>query len=234
VTVDRVLGHRDLGKTACPGDGLYDQLDQIRSLVLSGAPFTTTAARVSAALADYTAEYGETVPVTGTLAGPDGGPLAGRQVEVQVNSDNLWRTARRVTTGADGAYATDLRPSKRMYVRVRFPGGADVPGASSPRLLLRLRPVVTFTKAPTRASRGRRLSVRGAVAPRKRVVNVVFQQRVHGRWRTVGRRAVRTSRGRFATSFVPAFRASYRYYAAAKSDLDTDRGATKTVRLRVR
>ena len=33
VTVDRVLGHRDVGKTACPGDGLYDQLDQIRSLV---------------------------------------------------------------------------------------------------------------------------------------------------------------------------------------------------------
>ena len=72
------------------------------------------------------------------------------------------------------------------------------------------------------------------MAPRKRVVNVVFQQRVRGRWRTVGRRAVRTSKGRFATSFVPAFRASYRYYAAVKSDLDTDRGATKPVALRVR
>jgi hypothetical protein len=33
---------------------------------------------------------------------------------------------------------------------------------------------------------------------------------------------------------VPAFRASYRYYAAVKSDLDTDRGATKYVSLRVR
>ncbi|HEX6654553.1 MAG TPA: hypothetical protein VF072_17530, partial [Thermoleophilaceae bacterium] len=71
-------------------------------------------------------------------------------------------------------------------------------------------------------------------APRKRVVNVVFQQRVRGSWRTVGRRAVRTSKGRFATSFAPAFRASYRYYAAVSSDLDTDRGATKTVALRVR
>jgi hypothetical protein len=233
VTVDRVLGHRDLGKTACPGDGLYDQLDQIRSLVLSGAPFTATVARVSAVLADHTAEYGETVPVTGALAGPDGNPLVGQHVQVQVNSDNAWRTARRVVTGADGAYATDLRPSKRMYVRVRFPGNADVRGASSPRLLLRLRPAVTFTRAPRKVSRGRRVSVKGTVAPRKRIVNVVFQQRIGSRWRTVGRRAARTVRSRFATSFVPAFRASYRYYAVVKSDLDTDRGATKTVSLRV-
>jgi hypothetical protein len=72
------------------------------------------------------------------------------------------------------------------------------------------------------------------VAPRKRLVNLVFQQRIHGRWRTVARRATRTSKGRFATSFVPAFRASYRYYAAVKSDLDTDRGATNTIALRVR
>jgi hypothetical protein len=63
---------------------------------------------------------------------------------------------------------------------------------------------------------------------------VVFQQRIRGRWRVVGRRAVRTRTGRFATSFVPAFRASYRYYAVARSDLDTDRGASALMPLRVR
>jgi hypothetical protein len=234
VTVDRVLGHRDVGKTACPGDDLYDQLDEIRSLVVSGTPFVSFSARVSAALSDYTATYPQDVPVTGTLVGPDGSPLAGQQVEVQVNSDNAWRTSRRVVTGADGAFLSDLRPAKRMYVRARFQGTADVRGAASPRLLLRLRPLVKFTRPPKRATRGRRVSVKGTVAPRKRVVSVLFQQRIRGRWRTVGRRAVRTSRGRFATSFVPAFRASYRYYAAVKPDLDTDRGATKPVALRVR
>jgi hypothetical protein len=65
-------------------------------------------------------------------------------------------------------------------------------------------------------------------------VNVLFQQTIRGRWRIVGRRSVRTRRGRFSTSFVPAFRASYRYFAVTKSDLDTDRGATKPVLLRVR
>jgi len=234
VTVDRVLGHRDLGRTACPGDGLYDQLDEIRSLVLSGTPFASFSARVSATLADDTADYPQDVPVTGTLFGPDGSPLGGRQVEVQVNSDNAWRTSRRLVTGADGAFLSDLRPAKRMYVRVRYPGSADARAASSPRLLLRLRPRVVFTRPPKSGGRWRRVSVKGTVAPRKRLVSVILQQRVGGRWRTVGRRAVRTQRGRFATSFVPAFRASYRYYAAVKSDLDTDRGATKPVALRVR
>ena len=234
VSVDRVPGHRDLGKTACPGDALYAQLDQIRSTVASGSPVATFAARVSAALADYDVAYRQAVPVTGTLTGADSGPLAGQPVEVQVNSDDAWRTARRLTTGAGGSFATDLTPSKRMYVRVRYPGSAQLRGASSMRLLLRLRPVVAFTRPPARATRGQRVPVRGTVGPRKRIVNVVFQQRVRGRWRIVGRRAVRTRRGRFATSFVPAFRARYRYYAVAKADLDTDRGASEIVPLRVR
>ena len=78
------------------------------------------------------------------------------------------------------------------------------------------------------------MTVAGTVAPRKRVVSVVFQQQIRGRWRKVGARTVRTRRGRFETSFVPAFRAAYRYYAVAKADLDTDRGASELRSLRVR
>jgi N-acetylmuramoyl-L-alanine amidase-like protein len=234
VTVDRVLGHRDVGKTACPGEDLYAQLDDIRSRVASGTPFAAFSAHVTAALADYTADYGEAVPVSGALAGPDGSALAGQAVEVQVNSENAWRTSRRLTTGSDGSFASDLKPAKRMYVRVRYPGSAELRGTASQRLLLRLRPVVAFTKPPARATRGRRLTLKGTVAPRKRVVTVVLQQQIRGRWRKVGTRAVRPRLGRFSTSFVPAFRARYRYYAVTKSDLDTDRGASKMVSLRVR
>ena len=157
VTLERVIGHRDTGKTACPGDALYAQLDDIRALVETGAAFPTFSARVTAVLADYNADYREVVPVNGALAGPDGSPLAGQAVEVQVNSDNAWRTARRVTTGADGAFATDLTPGKRMYVRVRYPGTADVRGAASQRLLLRLHPLVALTRRPRGRGRGQRL-----------------------------------------------------------------------------
>jgi len=233
-TLQRVSGHRDTGKTSCPGDALYDQLDDIRAMVGSGGPLTSSSARVTAALADQRVDYGEPVPVNGTLAGPDGSPLTGQVVEVQVNSDNVWRTSRRVTTGADGFFAADLKPSKRMYVRVRYPGNADVRGSASPRLLLNLRPVLSFERPPGRGVRGRRVVVAGRVGPRKRVVNVVFQQLTRGRWRKVGTRAARTRRGRFETSFVPAFRARYRYYAVVRSDLDTDRGASELRALRVR
>ena len=189
---------------------------------------------MTAALADQRVDYGEIVPVSGALVGPDGNPLAGQAVEVQVNSDNVWRTARRATTGTDGGFLTDLKPAKRMYVRVRYPGSADVRGSASPRLLLNLRPVLAFNRPPKRGVRGRRVVVAGTVGPRKRAVTVVLQQRIRGRWRKVGTRSARTRRGRFETSFVPAFRAAYRYYAVARSDLDTDRGASEIRSLRVR
>jgi hypothetical protein len=50
----------------------------------------------------------------------------------------------------------------------------------------------------------------------------------------VGASAVRARRGRFRTSFVPAFRDNYRYSVVAKSDDDTDRGSTGWLPLRVR
>jgi N-acetylmuramoyl-L-alanine amidase len=234
VTLERVIGHRDTGKTACPGDALYAQLPDIRALVESGATLGTPGTHVSAWLGDYRVEYGQVVPVTGALFGPDGAPLGGQPAEVQVNSENAWRTSRRVLTSADGAVLTDLKPRKRMYVRLRYPGGSGVAPATSARMLLRLRPLVEFNRPPRNARRWQRLVLRGSVKPRKRVVNVVLQQRIRGRWRKVGTRAVRTRRGRFTTSFLPGFNARYRYYAAVRSDLDTDRAATKMHALRVR
>jgi hypothetical protein len=117
---------------------------------------------------------------------------------------------------------------------LRFPGQPSVPGATSVRLLLRLRPVIEFRRPASRARRGVRVAVSGRVGPRKRLVYLVLQQRVRGRYRTVGTRAVRARAGRFESSFVPAFRAMYRYAVVAKSDEDTDRGSTGWRTLRVR
>ena len=121
-----------------------------------------------------------------------------------------------------------------MYVRLRFPGQAELRGATSARLLLRLRPVIVLRHPASRGRRGVRVPVAGSVGPRKRWVRVLLQQRVHGRYRTVGTRAVRTRKGRFASSFVPAFRALYRYAVVVNSDEDTDRGSTGWRALRVR
>jgi hypothetical protein len=235
VTLERVLGHRDTGRTACPGGLLYAQLDELRAMVATGvAGVPAISARLSATLADYSIDYGEIVPVTGLLTGPDGLALPGAPVEVQTNTEGAWVTAKRLGTAIDGTFTGELRPRKRMYVRLRFPGQAALRGATSSRLLLRLSPVVTLRRPASRARRGVRVPVEGSVGPRKARVHLLLQQRVRGRYRTVGAKAVRTRRGRFSTSFVPAFAATYRYAVVVKADDDTDRGSSGWRTLRVR
>ena len=234
VREDRVLGHRDVGRTACPGGLLFGQLDDLRNMVATGVGIDSApTAHVSAALAHYTIDYGQTVPLNGSVSGPDGLPVAGAPVEVQTNSDGRWVTAASLTTASDGTFVGTLTPRKRMYVRFRFPGLTTVPGATSSRLLLRLRPVIKLRSPASRGRRGVRVPVRGSVGPRKRVVWVVLQQRIRGRFHQVGAKAVRTRAGRFSTSFVPGFRAAYRYAVVARSDVDTDRGSTGWRSLRV-
>ena len=235
VTVDRVLGHRDTGRTACPGNLLYAQLDELRTMVATGvAGAPTSTARLSAALARYSIDYGEPVPVTGVLTGPDGLALPAAPVEVQTNADGRWVTSEYLTTAIDGTFAGELHPRKRMYVRLRFSGQAELRGAMSARLLLRLRPLITLRRPASRARRGARVAVAGSVGPRKPWVHLVLQQRVKGHFRTVGAKAVRARRGRFSSSFAPAFRALYRYAVVVNSDDDTDRGSTGWRMLRVR
>jgi hypothetical protein len=235
VVVERVIGHRDTGETACPGELLYAQLGDLRARVAAGVTTVPSAAtRLSATLADYRVDFGQVVPVTGLLSGPDGGPLPGEQVQVQVNGDGRWATSRRILSAADGTFATELKPRKRMYVRLRYPGRIELRGALSTRLLLRLHPVISLTRPWRRAAPGTRVPVRGSIGPRKRVVHLVLQQHVRGRYRTVGASAVRVRGGRFTTSFVPAFRDRYRYSVVAKQDDDTDRGSTGWLPLQVR
>jgi N-acetylmuramoyl-L-alanine amidase len=235
VSVERVLGHRDTGRTACPGQLLYDQLIELRAMVASGSGLLpVTRARLSAALADNAVDYGEVVPVTGLVTGPDGLALMGAPIEVQVNSDGRWVVSRVLASAPDGTFATELKPRKRMYVRLRYPGQVSVPGATSARLLLRLRPAIELRRPVRRARPGKTVRVEGTVGPRKRIVHLVLQQRIRGRYRQVGVRRVRARAGRFSTSFVPAFRADYRYSVVATSDDDTDRGSTGWQSLRVR
>jgi hypothetical protein len=235
VTLERVIGHRDTGKTACPGAALYAQLPELRALVLGGAaPFSSFATRLSATLVDDSIDYGERAPIAGTLGDPAGAPLAGEQLELQVASEGFWRTTRRLTTGADGSFATELKPARRMYVRVRYLGRAPLRRSTSARLLLHVRPVIAVEQPPARAVRGERLQLEGTVGPRKRMLRLVVQQRVRAAWRKVHASSVRPRRGRFAASFVPARAGRYRYYLVAPSDLDTDRGASELYYLRVR
>jgi N-acetylmuramoyl-L-alanine amidase len=236
VTLERVIGHRDTGRTSCPGNALYAQLPELRSMVESGAfqPVSAFSTRLSALLGASAVDYGEAVLVSGSLVGGDGVPVAGQRVDLQVSPDGRWRTARRLTTAPDGTYAIELRPRLRMYVRTRFRGRGGFTGSGSTRMLLRLRPLITVDRPPRSARAGGTVPITGRVAPRKRVLRLVVQQRVGSGWRKVGSRTVLARRGRFSTSFVPRSSGRFRFYVAAKSDDDTDRGSSVPAELSVR
>jgi hypothetical protein len=234
VTLQRVIGHRDTGSTACPGNALYAQLPALRTMVESGAlaPVSAFGTRLSALLGDAAVEYGEAVPVSGTLLASDGAPVAGAAIELQVSPDGRWRTSKKLTTAPDGAFTTELRPRLRMYVRMRFRGSGGLRGSGSSRLLLRLSPLITID-SPTVATAGSSVPITGRVTPRKRVLRLVVQQRTRGAWRKVGAHTVLARRGRFNTSFVPGSSGRFRFYVAAKADLDTDRGSSVPYELSV-
>jgi N-acetylmuramoyl-L-alanine amidase len=235
VTLERVIGHRDTGRTACPGELLYAQLDELRSLVATGVgAIPTFITRLSGTLADFSIEYGEVVPVSGLLLGPDGLPLVNEAVEVQTNGTGAWKTASVTATASDGTFVAELRPRRRVYVRLRFMGRAELRRATSSRLLLHLRPVITLRRPVRSSFPDARVRVSGTIAPRKRFVRLLLQQRIRGRYRKVGASAVRVRRGRFSTSFVPAYSADYRYAVIAVNDADTDRASTGWQLLRVR
>jgi N-acetylmuramoyl-L-alanine amidase len=232
VRLQRVIGHRDTGRTACPGTALYAQLDGLRDLVESGTPLTSApVAQVSATVADARIDYGESTPVAGTLVSPEGTPLPGETVELQVNNTGRWRVVRRLTTDAGGGFAHELKLRRRSYVRVRWRGNALLTGAFSARLLVRVRPIVTLDAPLTLSKKGRRVAVTGTVTPRKRFVQLVLQQQIRGRYRRVGVRSLRTRRGVFEGSFTPAFAGRYRYFVVARPDLNTDRGRSPVIGL---
>lgn len=234
VRLERVIGHRDTGSTACPGAALYAQLPELRALVQTGAPLAPSfATRLSASVNDNRLDYGEILPVAGTLLAPDGAPLPNEPLELQVASNGSWRTARRLVSGADGSYATELKPRRRMYVRVRYLGRTGLRRSTSTRFLIHLRPAITFDPLPTRGVRRVALAITGSVAPRKRTLRLVVQRRIGTRYRKLGAKTVRARRGRFATTFSPPGPGLYRYYVVAVPDLDTDRGASEWRSLRV-
>ena len=236
VTLERVIGHRDTGRTACPGAALYAQLPELRTLVETGAAplFQSFATRLSAGLTDDSIDFGEPAPVSGALVDPSGAPLAGELLELQVASEGSWRTARRTTTGPDGVFFTELKPARRMYVRVRYPGRAPLRRATSTRLLLHLRPVIGLRR-PAAQRRARRPGHdRGdrrpaqAAAPADRAAAATAPAGARSTLTTCAPR-----KGLFETSFTPSRTGRFRYYLVAPSDLDTDRGATERFPLRV-
>jgi hypothetical protein len=217
VRVRRVIGHRDTGQTECPGNALYNQLPELRSLVGS-VPAAGAGTSLTARFSPRTLRYRARTRVSGRLLSSSGGPLPGETLVVQVRKRGRWRTLARSSTGPDGRYSKVVRPRYIARARARFPGRAGVLAASSRRTLLRVRAVVRLNAPPERGSVGAPVLLRGRVGPRSRRLVLVVRVRRHGAWRRVLMRKLRARHGRFRISFTPRQRRRYRYYVVAPRD----------------
>lgn len=200
VAFERISGHRDADKTACPGDVLHAQLPQIRAQAAALAPqfqFAPPANIVSLDVADRTLDYPQAAAVSGRATTHGGAPLAGAPLSVQFAAGRRHTTLARTTTAADGTWAATVRTqySRALRAVARLPDGSLV---GSPQVRVAVAPQLRV-RAPQRVTARRRFHVRGSVRPRRARVTVeIARKGSDGRMHTVARVPVKVRRGRFS------------------------------------
>ncbi|HKF81034.1 MAG TPA: N-acetylmuramoyl-L-alanine amidase [Thermoleophilaceae bacterium] len=232
VGVRRISGHRDVDATSCPGDALYAQLPALRMLVGSIGP-AGTGTTLTAKLSPRTIRYKRGSLLSGTLASSDGRPLVGESVRAQVRRGRRWRTLRTLTSSAGGTFSLVMHPRVNRMLRVHFSGRGELLPARSRTLRLLVRPLVTLLDPPEQGIKGKRVRLRGTVAPRMRRLLLVLQRRRSGRWARVGLRRLKPKRGRFRGSFLPATAGRLRYYVVSPAGTSNARGRSALVEITV-
>jgi uncharacterized protein with LGFP repeats len=118
VSLPRVAGHRDADSTDCPGDALYAELQAVRRASARLAPLggRATLRLQSPAVA------GAPTSLAGSLRLPDGTPLAGAPIEIQVRQvANRGETVSELAfaqtlTDADGQWSVPIILSQPRFV----------------------------------------------------------------------------------------------------------------------
>lgn len=198
VTFERISGHRDGGRTACPGDALYAQLPEMRRLALTapaGVPIAPGNG-VSLEAPNRTITFGERAQVGGRAIGPSGAPLPGAEIRVQVQTPSRWQTSVRATSGPDGGWVAELPTQRTRKVRaVAYYGGSRA--GMSPTMSIAVQPLIE-ARAARRVVFGRPLTVTGRVRPAKTSLTMqIARQGRDGEYRTVSTVRVRARNGTF-------------------------------------
>jgi hypothetical protein len=213
---ERISGHRDANGTACPGNGLYGQLEQLRGMVTPGPPRASTATAATAARRNVV--YGQKAVVRVGLTAA-GAPLGERNVGVQVLGRLGWRTQHTLRTDAFGRAETRLRIASNRRVRGRYTGEQGFLPSSSAPVDLGVRPRVSLSLGAREVAPGARVPVSGTVRPRKlRAVLTVKRQTSTGRLALVSRRTVVLRSGRLRTALRARRPALYRVRLSTRRD----------------
>ena len=217
VSFERVSGHRDAGRTACPGEAGYAQLPDLRSRV-GGVQPRAARTRMTASIGPRIVAFPQAVRFTGRLTLDSGGPVGGAPVQVQVLRGQAWRTVTSVNTRSDGSFEAEISPGGSNTLRVRYPGGSSLRPVVSRRVLVRVRPRLSARRSVSRARVGQTPIVAGTIKPRRARVQLVVQRRVGNRNVTVATENVRVRDGRFRKGVRVRSAGLYRFYVRFRGD----------------
>ncbi|MFL5849226.1 MAG: hypothetical protein ACJ76R_09850, partial [Solirubrobacteraceae bacterium] len=238
VNFQRISGHRDGDATDCPGDALYAQLPDIRARAAREAPSTPTgtgAARPQLTLVPVAGRlaFPQPVQVSGRLTLPDGSPIAGVRVEVQLRSlHGHWVAITTADTASDGSWSASVRSSRSVSVRAYWPGDAGHGAVASSGTNVVVQPSLSLVASVRRIRAGGAETLSGTIAPRKHRVGLVVQRRVRGRWRGAGPSTARARGGKFAATLHPA-PGLYRVRATFAGDARNPKASSSTAFFRV-
>jgi hypothetical protein len=104
VTLPRIIGHRDVGLTDCPGQLLWNALDTIRSAAATGAAALSAERPGTAPTGDAVVTWENTIVVRGTVTDAD--QPGALRVEMLIDNNNVGAT----NTDNAGRYQVSYTP----------------------------------------------------------------------------------------------------------------------------
>jgi hypothetical protein len=217
VELQRISGHRDGDASACPGDGLYAQLPQVRALAASMAG-AVPAGALTLAAGHTRLRYLGSTRVSGQLTLADGSQPAGALIELQVLKGGIYRTIGKTRTGAAGAWSSRVKRKRNTTLRARHVDAVGRPVVSPP-LSLNVQPIVELDGGNVSVKAGALATFSGVVTPSKPNVVLVVERRGRGgAFKRTGRKVLRTRHGKFRTTLRFSRPGDYRVRAAVKAD----------------
>jgi hypothetical protein len=231
-TLPRVMGHRDVGQTECPGNLAYPLLDRVRSFAAEANPVlpvnlpagpaptpapTPKPVKITIATQRKIAA-GANLVVKGT-ATQGGSPLRSATVALQVASSSDWQTVAKDRTTTSGKYAFTHRFSRSWKLRVVR---TDGDGGASSTVAMDLVPRLRLT-VPKRMTVNKRTVLRGSITPGRGPVKLLIERRTKsGRYVAGSTVPVKLSGRKLTVAVTPHTATLYRFrLVIAASEFNT-------------
>jgi len=207
VTFERISGHRNANNTACPGNMLYAQLEQLRS---AAAQYAGPTAGLTV-YAPGTVRGLRQTDVSGYLRFPDGSAAGGAvlAVEFQTAGSVTWRSLGSAVCGADGSWRTPIELRATGRLRAVFAGDGARARMESPARDVAVIPQLNLKLNRSRIRAGQSVQASGTASPATHV-RLTLERRVRRRWVRQRRRVLRVRSGTYRVRLSPRIRTKYR------------------------